>query len=437
MSPTTLIAILGGAAILAYLVWGAHERRRERKAHAVAETIASLGGDAIPTSLYPRLDPDRCISSGACVTACPEKHVIGLLRGRMSLVNPLACVGHGACAAACPVQAISLVFGTETRGVELPAVDPDFQTNLPGVYIVGELGGMGLIRNAVEQGRQAARHVIHHARPAPRDLLDAIVVGGGPAGISATLALLEAKRRVLLLEQDTFGGTIHHYPRKKVVMTGTVDIPIFGKVKRQTMSKEQLLELFGRIRANTNLPIAEGERVEGLARHPQGGWVVRSTGGERRAAHVILALGRRGSPRKLGVPGEELDKVSYRVLEPEVFRDQHVLVVGGGNAAADCVVALAEHGRCASVTLSYRRAELARLRAGAAEQVAGAIAAGSVRALMPTEVVSIGERDVTLKNGHGHMTIENDAVIVQIGGTAPAELLGKFGIMTVVKRGEA
>ena len=241
---------------------------------------ASRDGRHRPRQHSSLIDPIRCIGSGACVYACPEKSVLTVVNGRGVLTNPLGCIGHGACASACPVQAITLVFGTAKRGLELPNVDPDFQTNQPGVYIVGELGGMGLIRNAVSQGRQAADHIIAGEGRADGDALDAVVIGAGPAGTSATLRLMEAGLRVLLLEREAFGGTITHYPRAKVVMTGPLDFPIYGRVSKRKMSKEQLVELWQDIRDKTGLQAAVGELVEKIERAPDGEWLVSSTSGE-------------------------------------------------------------------------------------------------------------------------------------------------------------
>ncbi len=438
MSSTLILAAIVVLAVAAWLAWASFDRRRERRAAGVAAGIAALAADAVPVSLHPEIDPAICIGSGACVRACPEKEILAIVDGRAKLVNPLACVGHGACQAACPVGAIRLVFGTARRGVELPRVGPDFQSSQPGIYVAGELGGMGLIRNAVEQGRQAARSVVANGRRGGHGALDAIVVGAGPAGISATLQLLDDGLRVQLLEQEAFGGTIRHYPRAKVVMTGSLDIPRYGRVRRRTMSKEALIELWEEIRARTALPISTGERVEAILPDPAGGWIVRSSRGERRTANIVLALGRRGAPRKLAVPGEDLAKVSYRVLEPEAFRGQRVLVVGGGNAAADCVVALADHGGCSAVALSYRRGELARLRAPVRARIDQLASSGRVEMLLPSEIQEIRPHDVLLARPDGsRITLPNDAVVVQIGGSSPLELLGSFGLATVVKQGEA
>jgi thioredoxin reductase len=296
---------------------------------------------------------------------------------------------------------------------------------------------MGLIRNAVEQGRQVGEAIFQSPRRGRKQAFDALVVGAGPAGISATLALRDRGLEVLLVEQGEFGGTIRHYPRAKIVMTGALDLPGFGTVKRRTMSKEQLIALWDDIQTKTAMPVETGVRVEQLALDGDT-WVVRAANGwERRAANVVLALGRRGSPRRLGVPGEELEKVCYRLIEPDPFRHKHVLIVGGGNAAAECAIALADDAQCKSVWLSYRRAEFARLRAQVRDRLSQLVAEGKVRTLMSSEVVSIEPGHVSLKSAQGDLRLDNDAVIVQIGGTAPDAVLASFGIRTVTKRGEA
>jgi thioredoxin reductase/NAD-dependent dihydropyrimidine dehydrogenase PreA subunit len=434
-----LAPLLAGAVVALVLSWifTRGRRKHEEAMLATLEDMAALG-EVVPDTMHPVIDLDRCIGSGACVAVCPEKAVIGIVRGQAKLINPLACVGHSACVDACPVDAIKLVFGTAERGVELPKVDPDFQTTRPGVYVIGELGGMGLIRNAVTQGRQAATHVASAGRRGAGDAYDAVVVGAGPAGLSATLRLKEAGKKVLLLERADVGGTIMHYPRAKVVMTGVLDFAMVGRVKRRTMSKEELVDLWRTIVAKASLPVKTGVTVESLHAEADGMWRVDTNTGAVRTANVLLALGRRGNPRKLEVPGEEQAKVHYNLLEPDPFAGKNVLVVGGGNSAVETALSLSDFGRCASVSISYRRSAFARCRAENRRRIDAAIAAGTVRPLMPSEVVQIGESEVVLKTEDGRtMSLPNDAVIVQIGGTAPSELLKTFGIDVVTKRGEA
>lgn len=438
-STLTFCAVLTFALLL-YWLWERADRQREAVARRIAEDVQAIG-EVVAASLSPRINPDMCIGSGACVAACPESQVIALVRGRAQLINPLGCIGHGACAKACPVDAIKLVYGTTTHGLDLPVVDEYFQTNQPGVYIAGELGGMGLIKNAISQGRQAAEHIIH-GRAAPRrgenGALDVLVVGAGPAGISATLALMTAGLRVLLVDREGFGGTILHYPRAKVVMTGPLDLPAYGQVRGRQLSKEQLIGLWHDIQAKMHPPIVTGHLVTGLSARADGMIEVRAEQAVWHAANVVLALGGRGSPRKLDVAGEESAKVVYRLLEPAEFRGKHVLVVGGGNSAVETALSLSDFRGCKSLSLSYRRNEFARCRAQNRRRIDECIRSGAVRAFLATHVVSIQEQVVTLSDEqHRVFDVPNDAVIVQAGGTPPAQLLTSFGIAMVTKYGEA
>lgn len=440
-STLTFFALLA-LALLVYWLWERSDRQRETIAERIAVDVQAMG-DVVAQSLSPRIDAGRCIGSGACVSACPETSVIALVGGRAQLVNPLGCIGHGACADACPVSAIRLVYGTATRGVELPVIDEHFQTNQPGVYIAGELGGMGLIKNAIRQGRLAAEHVIIGSRdqgPARRGkngALDALVVGAGPAGISATLQLMQAGLRVLLIDREGFGGTILHYPRAKVVMTGPLELPVYGTVRARQLSKEQLMQLWHDIQLKAKPPLATGHLVTGLSVRADGMIDVQAERAQWHAANVILALGRRGSPRKLDVPGEESAKVAYRLLEPSEFRGKHVMVVGGGNSAVESALSLADSGVCASVSISYRRQEFARCRSENKRRIQECVASGAVRALLSTQVLAIHDSRVTLSDDQRRiLEIANDAVIVQAGGTPPNQLLESFGIQTVTKYGE-
>ena len=437
MSTTWLVLLALMVVVgIPYIAWTRMEARKHAKAAIAHEETVALGDDIVPVSIHPEIDLDACIGSGGCVRACPEDEVLAITDGRARLVHPMSCIGHSACLSACPVGAIKLVFGTATRGIELPKLSPGFETSRQGIYVVGELGGMGLIRNAVEQGRQAAESIAKSGRRGAAGDLDAIVVGAGPSGIAAALALIARGMRIVVLEQDKFGGTITHYPRAKVVMTGSIELPGYGTVRRATMSKEDLVELWTDIRARTNLPVKEGVRIEQIEAE---GAAFRVRGGEfhDRAANVVLALGRRGAPKELGVPGEQLPKVVYRVIEPEVFADKRVLVVGGGNAAADCAIALAEQGGCRAVGLSYRRTELARVRASVRARLDELVAQAKVRMLLGTEVASISEHHVMLRSARGVEQLDNDHVVIQIGGTAPSQLLRSIGIELVEKRGEA
>jgi thioredoxin reductase len=335
----------------------------------------------------------------------------------------------------CPVGAIQLVFGTATRGVELPRVSPWFESNVPGVFVAGELGGMGLIRNAIEQGRQAVDE-IHARRPRGATRLDLVIVGAGPAGFSASLAALERGMRFVTLEQESLGGCIYQYPRGKIVMTQPAQLPIVGPVRLRTTRKEELLELLRGIEREAGLEIRYGERVTSI-RSDDGGFLVASTAGEFRAGSVLLAIGRRGSPRKLGVPGEELPKVTYRLIEPEQYRGRRVLVVGGGDSALEAAASVAEEGGRARVTLSYRGDAFTRAKAKNRERVAAAERSGALEVMLKSRVESIGERSVVIDWDGRRREVENDDVIVSAGGILPTDFLRSIGIEIDTKFGTA
>jgi thioredoxin reductase len=290
---------------------------------------------------------------------------------------------------------------------------------------------MGLIRNAVEQGRQAAAAIAKSGRR------DVIVVGAGPAGIAAALGLKAHGIAARVVDQGAYGGTIQHYPRAKVVMTGAFELPGYGGVRKKTMSKEELLALWHDVRARTQLDVSENVRVEAIAADGDGWRVTGSNGWTARTAAVVLALGRRGAPNRLEVPGEELPHVTYRVLEPEQFAGKRVLVVGGGNAAADCAIALAEARTCKSVALSYRRSELGRLRGSVRAKIDKLFRSGAVDAYLGTTVVAIAPDGVMLRDERGDHSVAADSVVIQIGGQPPSELLRTVGIELVEKRGAA
>ncbi len=333
--------------------------------------------------------------------------------------------------------AISLVFGTETRGVDIPTVSPDFETNVTGMFIAGELGGMGLIRNAIEQGRQAMVSVIaaHRSDPAPQDMLDVIIVGAGPAGISASLAAKEAGLRFATLEQDSLGGTVAHYPRGKIAMTAPVELPLYGTMKFREISKEKLIELWEEVIAETGLKISFGERVVSIDQEA-GGFAVATGAGSYRARRIVLAIGRRGTPRKLGVLGEERSKVVYRLCDPEQYRGKKVLVVGGGDSALEAAIALAGEP-FTEVTLAYRGEAFARARKPNRDRLLALAGTGRITLRLATELVNIGATSALMER-HGVLeSSANDIVIICAGGELPDTFLKQSGIAVERKFGTA
>jgi thioredoxin reductase/Pyruvate/2-oxoacid:ferredoxin oxidoreductase delta subunit len=413
--------------------------RRALRSRADARALAEsqrLERD-IPRSLHPVIDPDLCIGSLSCLKSCPEGDILGIVGGAATLVHADHCIGHGRCAAECPVGAIQLVFGTAKRGVDLPEVDPHFQSSRPGVYVVGELGGMGLIRNAVRQGLECVEHLAEDPARASGGAVDVAIVGAGPAGLAAALGAKQAGLTYRLLEQSTLGGTVAHYPRHKVVMTEPVELPYFGKLgTKRRISKEELLAAFQKVVAKGGLAVEEGVRVTGLEGEDGAFEVVTEGAGRVRARKVVLAVGRRGTPRKLGVPGEERSNVTYGVTDPEQYRGAKVLVVGGGDAALEAASQLVTEGG-AEVALSYRGDGLGRCREANRNKILALAQAGKLRLLLTSHVKEIGEREVTLDVAGVRLTLPNDYVVVNVGGELPLALLDRCGVRLRRYFGEA
>jgi thioredoxin reductase/Pyruvate/2-oxoacid:ferredoxin oxidoreductase delta subunit len=379
----------------------------------------------IPRSLHPVVDPDLCIGSLACIKACPEGDVLGVIDGVAGLIRGGDCIGHGTCAAECPVSAITLVFGTARRGVDLPEVDANFESSRPGVHVVGELGGMGLIKNAMRQGLQVADHLAQARQPSAIDRVDVCIVGAGPAGLATALGLTHHHMSFRLVEQDTLGGAISHYPRRKLVMTEKVHLPIWGKFGKRRILKEELLETIRRVIRKAQIQVEEGVKVESID-GADGDFTVQTTRGPVRARKVVLATGRAGSPRKLGVPGEEQQKVVYRLDHPEQYDGQRVLVVGAGDAGVEAACQLAREST-ARVWLSFR-GDVPKCRPPNRAEMQRQADRGRLTPLPSSKVLRVGQRDVTLDVGGRETAVPNDFVIVSIGGQPPADFLAKAGV---------
>jgi thioredoxin reductase (NADPH) len=431
----TLIYVLTGlVAVGIPVLYFLRENKKSARAASVLQKAVERGLDE-PVSLHPYIDPDQCMGTGACVQACPEKDVLGLINNRGVLINPSHCIGHGMCEAACPLDAITLVFGTEKRGVDIPFVSGTFETNVPGVYIAGELGGMGLIRNAVKQGREAVEYI---AKSLPSglsgDVLDLVIVGAGPAGIAAALQAKKEGLRFVALDQEDMGGTILTYPRRKLVMTQPVELPLYGTLKAREIQKEHLLETLMEVFARTGVQVTSGERVEDI-RHGDEHFEVVTPKNTYATRRVLLSIGRRGSPRKLNVPGEKSGKVAYRLLEPEQFQNMKLLVVGGGDSAVEAALALAEQPGN-TVHVSYRREGFFRLKEGNTARIEAAIQRGAITTLFNSEVKRIEADSVHLEQGDRKITLPNDYVFVFAGGELPTEFLKKIGIEVQRKFGQ-
>jgi len=412
------------------------KQKRESKEVEAKIVIAKRDGMYEPVSLHPVIDEGSCIRTGACIAACPEHDIIGIKDGKAVTINASKCIGHGACFHACPTMAITLVIGTEKRGVELPHINQNFETNVDGIFIAGELGGMGLIKNAVEQGRQAVENIVKTLRKSHQGMYDLVIVGAGPAGIAAALTAKKHNLNFLIVEQDTLGGTVYTFPRQKIVMTSAMELPLYGKVKLFETSKSALLDLWNAALQKNDITVKEHTKVEAITSE-NGLFNIETLAGEHIISKtVLLAIGRRGTPRKLGVDGEIQEKVAYRLLEPEDISGKNILVVGGGDSAIESALLLADQN---NVTLSYRSDAFNRIKSKNSEKIKDAMVSGRVKILFNTEPLHINKDSVVLttsKKGE-ELYIENDLVFIFAGGELPTQFLQKAGVEITKKFGEA
>jgi thioredoxin reductase (NADPH) len=427
-----LVGLLCLAVVIIYL------RTQRRNTKRVEAKIHQAKQDGLyePVSLHPVVDPKTCIGTGACINACPEKDILGLVNHKATTINASRCIGHGACFHACPTEAITLCIGTEKRGVDLPHINMMFETNVPGIYIAGELGGMGLIKNSVEQGRQAVENIVKFRKKEHKANYDLIIVGAGPAGISAGLTARKHNLNFIILEQDTLGGTVFSFPRSKIVMTSAMDLPLYGKLKLFETSKTELLNIWKKVIEQHSIPIFENSKVESVTPMDGHFLVETSKGAEFTAKNVLLAIGRRGTPRKLNIPGETLEKVAYRLLEPEDIKEKDIIVVGGGDSAIESALLLSPQNR---VTLAYRSDAFQRIKPKNGERIFEAMSKGELDVRFNTNLTSIELNEITLENSKdGRIeTIRNDLVYIFAGGELPTEFLRKIGIEITRKFGEA
>jgi len=388
-----------------------------------------------PASLHPVFDDAMCIGCAACVNACPEGQVIGLIKGKAKLLKPTKCIGHGACKTSCPFDAITLVFGTEKRGMDIPNLKENFETNVSGLFIAGELGGMGLIRNAIRQGKEALDAITQHEniKSNTSNIYDVLIVGIGPAGLAATLSAHEKKLKYKTIEQDSLGGTVFNFPRGKIVMTAPIVLPIFGKVDFKETTKEKLLGLWHQVEKKSGIKVSYKEKVDNIESEKDS-FKVTTTKGEYKAKTVLLSIGRRGTPRKLGVPGEELPKVIYNLIDPAQYKNKRVLVVGGGDSALEAATSIAaEEG--ASVSISYRSESFSRAKEKNRQKIADAESSGKMQVLMSSNVKNITTESVELDQQGEKIEIGNDAILVCAGGILPTPFLKQIGIEVETKHG--
>ena len=427
----TVIAVFVALVVTALFVRGylKNQKKRDQLAREAMEK-GKLFSDG-PRAQHPHIDTNYCIGCQSCTTVCPEGDVLAMLGGKAVIVNAHKCIGHSLCAEACPVGAITMVMASPSMSADLPRLTTDFETNIPNLFVVGELGGLALIKNAVNQGRQvidtiAARLNSSAVGNNTADIYDVLIVGAGPGGISASLRAIEKKLGYITLEKDEIGGTVAKYPRQKLVMTSPVEFPLYGKFDKLQLSKENLLAFWDMVLNRADFNAVTGESVQNVVKS-DGLFTVHTAHNQYRARAVVLALGRAGEPRKLGVKGEELSKVMYRLIEADHYVNKRILVVGGGDSAVEASMGLA-HQVGNQVTLSYRQAQFSRIKDRNAKRIKDCMQSGKVNVLFNSNVLEFKPESVRLQVGTTLQEIPNDFAWIFAGGTPPNEFLQKIGI---------
>jgi thioredoxin reductase/Pyruvate/2-oxoacid:ferredoxin oxidoreductase delta subunit len=409
--------------------------RYERSHKARAEAIEH--GSHKARLLHPDIDLTNCIGCGACIRACPEDGVLDLLHGQAVVVHGIRCVGHARCAEVCPTGAIALTFGDLSDRKDLPAISEEFEAiGVPGLFIAGELSGFSLVRTAISHGTTVAevvsRRLAESNVPSMPDIHDLLIVGLGPAGLACSLRATELGVNFHVIEQaEAVGGTVASYPRKKMVMTQPMRLPMHGKMTRLEYMKEDLVGLWSGLIADHKIPVQTGVRLTDVKVDNDGFLTAITSDGPKRARYVCLCLGRRGTPRKLGVPGEELPKVLYHLLDAESYHDRNILVVGGGDSAAEAAVGLCE-GKRNTVWLCSRSRDWTKVKSKNEKRINKAVAAGELTLLMETNSKKIEAGSVTLvrkvKGVEEEITIPNDDMFILAGGDPPFSLLERAGV---------
>ncbi len=420
----TFIVFLILVGVFAVPYWIRVVRHRREAEDKLNKSIQA--GILTPVTLHPHIDLQECIGCASCVKVCPES-VLGIVNGRAVVVSGLKCVGHSLCADVCPVGAITMGFGTPKQGQEIPWYDDNYQTNVPGLYIVGELGGIGLIKNAVTQATKAVNHIVEKIVLDKKLTYDVVIVGAGPAGLTAALASQEHGLRYIVLEQGSVGGTIFHYPRQKLVITAPVELPLYGKLNVSEITKEELLKMWINVIESRKIRIQINTKVDGIAKN-QEGFQVSYGNSHYTAKNVVLALGRRGTPRKLDVPGEDLPKVVYQLIEAEMYSQKNILIVGGGDSAIEAAVALARQ-KGNTITLSYRRSEFVRLKEKNEKNLNDLLRTKKISVIFNSQLLEIRRDNVLIKEEPKQLhTISNDYIFIFAGGELPIELLKRAGV---------
>ncbi len=322
------------------------------------------------------------------------------------------------------------LFETANGPSRRPILSKNLESNIPGLFIVGDLAGAPVIKLAMEQGYNVIEYIAGLPKPkgATGDVLDVLVIGAGAAGLNAALAAKEKGMSVLVLEKEKIANTIENFPEGKWVYAEPDTVPPKGKLWLDGAQKEDLINRWHQIVEENHLPVHTDEPALIIEKENEI-FHITTPKGTYQSCRVILATGQRGNPRKLGVPGEEREFVYHRLYSPRKYKNEQILVVGGGNSAVEAALTLSEQNK---VVLSYRGSEFRRIFKDNERQLNRAIAAGRIEVVFHSTVKEFGDRRAILtidRGGHREeREVPADHAFVLIGAELPVKFLKSIGI---------
>jgi thioredoxin reductase/polyferredoxin len=327
------------------------------------------------------------------------------------------------------------LLSSGSRDAPRPVLKRGNESNVRGLHVIGDLAGAPVIKLAMTQGVEVIEHLDgqpdmrQRGATGPDGLVDVLVVGAGAAGLNAALAAQEKGFSFVVLEKGRIANTIENFPQGKWVYAEPDAVPPKGKLWLDGATKEDLVERWNAIVAENDLDVRCEESLVALEKQPAGTFLATTDKGEHRARRVVLATGQRGNPRRLGVPGEDMEQVYHRLYSPRGYRDEDVLVVGGGNSAVEAAITLSEQNR---VTLSYRRGAFSRLFKDNRRQLDERVAAGKVTLVLDSEVTAFrdGQTELQVRRDGAAETrvVKTDHAFVLIGAELPVRFLRSLGI---------
>jgi putative YpdA family bacillithiol system oxidoreductase len=425
MVPLLVFAGLLGVSLFCVLISAAVSGLRRRLQDARLQ-------NAKRKLLIHSINDDRCTGCDACVSVCPTD-VLELRHNKSRVARMGDCIQCEQCVSACPTTALVMHYeGTKPPPIRLPQLDEFYQA-APGLYLIGEAGGKPLVKNASNLGRAVVEHMLKSGlrkNGAGNGQVDVLIVGSGPGGLSAALSCVQHGLSYALIEKDELvAATIARWPKGKECMAEPYDVKTVGLLPVFDSSKDELLAAWRTILDKHRVHVSTRETVEDVQRDTRGWFNVKTNKQVYSAQRVVLSIGTRGKPRKLGVPGEHLPKVTALLTDPADHRGQRVLVVGGGDSAVEAAIALAETAQ--RVTLSYRGKQLSRCKAKNRQKLDEVVKAGRVVLRFGTQVSEIKNDVVMLKSGEQFEQLANDHVFACIGGDAPVKWLESVGVKFV------